>query len=70
MGDSVLYLLENGRKSLLLGKPLDQRQPGETVPLNGLGSAEFTPGGNGALLTTALFDDRYSLGLIDFARPG
>ena len=70
MGDSVLYLLENGRKSLLFGKPLDQRKPGETVPLNGLGSAEFTPGGNAALVTTAIFDDKYSLGLIDFARPG
>jgi len=70
MGDRVLYLLENGRKSLLFGKPLDQRQPGETVPLNGLGSAEFTPGGTGALLTTAVFDDRYSLGLVDFSQPG
>ena len=37
VGDSVLYLLENGHKRLLLGKPLDQRQAGETVPLNGLG---------------------------------
>jgi len=70
MGDSVLYLLENGRKSLLFGKPLDQRQPGETVPLNGLGSTEFTPGGDAALVTTAIFDDKYSLGLIDFASPG
>jgi pimeloyl-ACP methyl ester carboxylesterase len=70
MGDSVLYLLENGRKSLLFGKPLDQRNPGETVPLNGLGSAEFTPGGKGALVTTAVFDDRYGLGRIDFALPG
>jgi pimeloyl-ACP methyl ester carboxylesterase len=69
-GDSVLYLLENGRKSLLFGKPLDQRKAGETVPLNGLGSTEFTPGGNAALVTTAVFDDKYSLGLIDFARPG
>ncbi len=70
VGDSVLYLLENGRKRLLLGKPLDQRKPGETVPLNGLGSSEFTPSGTGALLVTALFDDKYSLGVIDFAAPG
>ena len=70
VGDSLLYLLENGRKRLLLGKPLDQRKPGETVPLNGLGSSEFTPSGTGALLTTALFDDKYSLGVIDFATPG
>ena len=45
-------------------------QPGETVPLNGLGSSEFTPAGTGALVTTAIFDDTYSLGVIDFARPG
>jgi pimeloyl-ACP methyl ester carboxylesterase len=70
MGDSILYLLENGQKSLLLGKPLDQRQSGETVPLNGLGAAEFTSGGQAALVTTAITDDKYSLGLIDFARPG
>ncbi len=70
MGDGVLYLLENGQKSLLLGKPLDQRKPAETVSLNGLGSTEFTPGGNAVLVTTALFDDKYSLGLIDFSKPG
>jgi pimeloyl-ACP methyl ester carboxylesterase len=70
MGDSVLYLLEDGRKSLLIGKPLDLRQPGEIVPVNGLGAIEFTPGGTAALLTTSIFDDRYGLGVIDFATPG
>jgi pimeloyl-ACP methyl ester carboxylesterase len=70
VGDSVLYLLEKGRKSLLFGKPIDQRKEGETVPLNGLGYTEFTPGGTGALVTTAIFDDKYSLGLIDLARSG
>ncbi len=69
-GDGVLYLLENGKKDLLLGTPLDQRKSGETVSLNGLGSTEFTPGGTGALVTTSLFDDRYSLGLVDFSQPG
>ena len=69
-GDSVLYLLEGGRKSLLFGKPIDQRKEGESVPLNGLGSTGFTPGGNAALVTTSLFDDKYSLGLIDFSSPG
>jgi pimeloyl-ACP methyl ester carboxylesterase len=70
VGDSVLYLLENGRKSLLFGKPIDQREEGETVPLNGLGSAEFTPGGTAALVSSSVFDDKYSLGLVDFASPG
>jgi hypothetical protein len=69
-GDRVLYLLEEGRKSLLFGKPLDQRKPGENIPLNGLGLAEFTPSGSGALVKTSIFDDRYGLGLIDFTRPG
>jgi pimeloyl-ACP methyl ester carboxylesterase len=69
-GDSLLTLWENGRQSLLLGKPFDQRKPGEAVALNGLGSAAFTSGGTGALVTTSIFDDRYSLGLIDFAHPG
>ena len=70
VGDSILYLLDNGQKQLLLGRPLDQRQPGETVSLNGLGASEFTPSGLCALVITTLFDDRYSLGVIDFTSPG
>lgn len=70
MGDSVLYLMEKGKESLLFGRPLDQRKPGELIPLNGLGSIEFTPCGTGALVTTAVFNDRYSLGMIEFTRPG
>jgi pimeloyl-ACP methyl ester carboxylesterase len=70
IGDSVLYLLEAGRKRLLFGKPIDQRRPGEDVPLNGLGSIVWTPGGDGLLAVSAVFDDKYSLGLIDPARPG
>jgi len=69
-GDSVLYLLENGKKKILFGKPIDQRAAGETVPLNGLGSSEWTPSGAGVLVTSALFDDKFSLGLIDLTRPG
>jgi pimeloyl-ACP methyl ester carboxylesterase len=69
-GDSVLYLLENGEKKVLFGKPIDQRGAGETVPLNGLGSSEWTPSGAGVLVTSALFDDKFSLGLIDLTRPG
>jgi hypothetical protein len=65
-----LYLLENGQKTVLYGKPLDQRVIGEIVPLNGLGSAEFTASGNGVLVTSAVFDDKFSFGYIDLARPG
>ena len=70
VGDTVLYLLEGDKKKVLFGKPIDQRAPGEAVPLNGLGSAEWTPDGSGVLVTSAVFDDKYSLGLIDPAKPG
>jgi pimeloyl-ACP methyl ester carboxylesterase len=69
-GDSVLWMLENGKKSLLFGKPINQREQGETVPPNGLGSALWTPSGTGILVTCALFDDKYSLGVIDPSKPG
>ena len=70
MGDTVLYLLDNGKKSILYGKPLDQRAAGETISLNGLGSAEFAASGTGVLVTCAVFDDKFSFGYIDLAKPG
>jgi len=69
-GDSVLWMLENGKKSLLFGKPMQQRKEGETVPPNGLGASVWTPSGTGVLVTSALFDDKYSLGVIDLSKPG
>jgi len=69
-GDSLLTLWENGRQSLLLGKPIDQRKKSEVVPLNGLGSTGFTPDGTSTLVVSAIFDDHYSLGLIDLAQAG
>ncbi|MCX7756355.1 MAG: prolyl oligopeptidase family serine peptidase [Anaerolineales bacterium] len=70
VGDSVLYLREDGRKMVLYGKPLEQRASGETVPLNGLGAAAFSPTGNGALVICSVFQDTYSLGYIPLNQPG
>ncbi|MBN2385494.1 MAG: S9 family peptidase [Anaerolineales bacterium] len=70
LGDSVLTLLAEGHKTVLFGKPLDQRAEGEVVPPNGLGAAEFTPSGTGVLVTSAVFEDTYSLGHLDLAAPG
>jgi pimeloyl-ACP methyl ester carboxylesterase len=70
VGDSTLYLLANGQKTLLLGTPIDQRKSGKTGWFNGLSSGQFTPGENGVLVTTSLFDDRYSLGVIELDQPG
>jgi dipeptidyl aminopeptidase/acylaminoacyl peptidase len=54
----------------LNGKPLADRAEGEQVPLNGLGSAVFSPSGMGVLVTSSVFEDTYSLGYIDIAKPG
>jgi pimeloyl-ACP methyl ester carboxylesterase len=70
VGDNVLFLWENGGKQLLYGKPLTERAEGEQVPLNGLGSSEFSPSGQGVVVTSAVFSDKFSLGYIDLSKPG
>ena len=70
VGDSVLYLYEGQKKTVLYGKPIEARQPDETVPLNGLGAALFSHSGSGVLLTCSVFDDAYSLGYIPLDKPG
>ncbi len=69
-GDAVLYLWEDNQRKLLYGKPLDQRAEGESVPLNGLGAAAWTPSETQILVVSAVFEDCYGLGVIDPARPG
>ncbi|NTU56287.1 MAG: S9 family peptidase, partial [Anaerolineales bacterium] len=70
VGDSVLYFWKDGKRTLLYGKPLDERAEGEKVPLNGIGSAVFSPKGRGVIVSTSVFDDTYSLGYIDISAPG
>lgn len=70
VGDSVLFLWSKGRRRLLYGKPMEDRAEGETVPLNGLGSAVFSPSGKGVLVTSSVFEDTFSLGYIDIAKSG
>jgi pimeloyl-ACP methyl ester carboxylesterase len=70
LGDTVLSLWEAGKKGILLGKPMQARKEGEVIPPNGLGSAEWTPSGTGVLVSVSIFDDHYSLGWIDLAKPG
>ncbi len=70
LGDGILYLLEDGKQKLLYGKPINERADGEAVPLNGLGSAAWTPSGSAVLVINSIFDDHYSLGLIDLMQPG
>jgi pimeloyl-ACP methyl ester carboxylesterase len=70
VGDSVLYLWKNGKRTLIYGKPLEDRQEGEIVPLNGLGSSVFSPSGKGVIVISSIFEDTYSLGYIHLAKPG
>jgi pimeloyl-ACP methyl ester carboxylesterase len=69
-GDSTLYLLKGNKCKVIYGKPLDQRANGESIPLNGLGSAEITSSGKGAIVSSAILDDTYSIGYIRFKKPG
>lgn len=70
VGDGVLYQFKGNERKLIYGKRLEDRTQGEAVPLNGIGSAEFAPSGKAAILTSAVFDDTYSLGYVNFAKPG
>ncbi len=70
VGDGVLYQFKGDQHKLIYGKRLENRAEGETVLLNGIGSAEFAPSGKGTILTSAVFADTYSLGYINFSKPG
>ncbi len=69
-GDSVLYLQADGKKILLYGKPLEERAEGEGVLPNGLIAAAWTPSEAQVLVVSAVFEDTYSLGVIDPTSPG
>lgn len=69
-GDDVVWLLEGGERKLLLGKPISERKKGETVAPNGLRACEWTPGGDSLLIVCALFEDKFSLGVLDQEKPG
>ncbi len=70
MGDDVAYLWEKGKElSLLFGKPLAQREPGEDVPLTAFGGGFFTDDGKGIVLSNALFKDTYGLGYLSLDDP-
>lgn len=70
VGDDVLYLWSKGEQKLLLGKPLEGRSEGETVPLIGIVAAAFTPSERGAIVLSAVFEDTFSLGVMDLKKPG
>lgn len=69
VADNVLYLSEGGEMRLLYGVPLENRQPGQEVPLNGIGACFFTPEDRGLVFNTTLFEDTGGLGYFALADP-
>ncbi len=70
VGDGVMFLWQNGKKTVLYGKPMEDRAEGERVPLNGLVNGAFSPSEKGVVLVSAVFEDTFSFGYIDFKKPG
>ena len=66
VGDSTLYewTTEHPERRLVYGVPLEDRTPGQEVPLNAFGAAFYTAGDKGLLLSTSLFEDTYGLGYL------
>ncbi len=71
LGDNVLFYWskENPRLNLLYGKPIEQRKPGEEVPLTSIGNSHFVDHERSLLVFNSIFDDAYSLGVFDLANP-
>jgi pimeloyl-ACP methyl ester carboxylesterase len=70
MGDTVAYLWEKGKDlRVLFGKPLEQREEGEEVPLIAFGGGFFTKDDKGLVFANAIFSDTYGLGYLSFENP-
>ena len=70
-GDLTLWLWERttGRRRLLHGVPMDERKPGQDVPLTGFGQGWFVDGGQRVVVETTLHDDLGGLGILSLAEP-
>ena len=70
VGDNVIYLWirGGGERQLLYGVPIEQRTPGQEVPLNSITACQFTPD-NGLLFETSLFSDTFGLGYLKLTDP-
>jgi pimeloyl-ACP methyl ester carboxylesterase len=65
-GDHTLYLWtkESGQRKLLYGTPMEERAPGQQVPLSAVSGSNFTAQDCGLLLFTTLFEDAGGLGYL------
>jgi pimeloyl-ACP methyl ester carboxylesterase len=70
LGDSLLYELVDGERSVLYGTPLDDREEGREYPPSGVRWPHATESGNGLLLIASVFDDAGAPAYFEFSRPG
>lgn len=70
VGDVVLYLWEKGKEtSVLYGKPVTEREPGEDVDLTAFGHGFFTEDEESLIINSCLFKDTYSMGILSLDNP-
>jgi predicted peptidase len=67
-GDGSLKLWNEGGDEAehLFGIPMDEREVGQEVVLNGIHEVQFLSNQEGLLFITSLFEDSFGLGLIEF----
>jgi dipeptidyl aminopeptidase/acylaminoacyl peptidase len=71
VGDELWYELDSeGRRRVLHGTPIEEREEGRDYPLSGLRSPYGTMSGNGLLLVASAFDDAGTPAYLDLGRPG
>jgi dipeptidyl aminopeptidase/acylaminoacyl peptidase len=71
VGDSMWYELDrDGRRQVLYGTPIDEREEGREYPPSGVRSPHGTASGSGLILVTSVFDDAGSVAYLDLSRPG
>ncbi len=71
VGDTVTYLWEkNEELRVIYGKPLQEREEGEQVPLIAFGGGFFTEDERELVFSNALFTDTYGLGWLAVDHPG
>ncbi|MCA9936738.1 MAG: S9 family peptidase, partial [Anaerolineales bacterium] len=70
-GDMVVYHKRDlkGDKALLYGKPISDREPGEYVAPTAVVPVHFIRNNQGLLISSILFDDKYSLGYMPLSDP-
>ena len=71
VGDTVLYQMNVGEEALQLlqGKPLELREEDESVELNGIGWAGYSPSGKGVIMLCAIFSDAYGPAYFELDHP-